>query len=176
MSRWHNWLGEDGQRLTILSVLPRVALDRSGLDSDTELSLREAIDELFRIAGEDGNAQVVLNVTGGADDDPEFTTEENVSLHDLAERLYGSFGPDGETASFLRILNPDDDPLGLPPTGPASPEDTDRSPLATLRRLREAVHRLFGGSVDEGVPPTVLSLLIAPSPAPKPDPPSEAAR
>jgi hypothetical protein len=107
MSRWHNILGENGQRLTILSVLPRVAPD---LESQVELSLREAIDELFRIAGEDGHARVVLDVRVHGDDEPQLTTEENLSLRELADRLYRSFGPDGDSVAVLRTLGPGDDP------------------------------------------------------------------
>ncbi len=173
MSTWHNRFGEDGQRLTILSLLPRVPLGHTHSAEDSELSLREAIDELFRIAGEDGNAQVVLNVTVDGGEEPDFTTEENVSLRDLAARLYGSFGADGETASFLRILSPDEDPLGEPGTlEPTGPEQTGRA-LAGLRRLRETVHHLFGGSVEDGVPPTVLSLLVDPNAATKGQPPHD---
>jgi hypothetical protein len=166
MSSWHNALGEDGQRLTILSVLPRASSNLTGAGQDAELSLREAIDELFRIAGEDGHAGVVLNVTVQGPDGPEFTTEENVSLRDLADRLYGSYGADGGSASYLRVLTPEDDPWGwFNEPEPASDEtDAGRSPLAALRRLREAVHRLYGGSVDQEVPPTVLSLLVGARP------------
>jgi hypothetical protein len=161
MSTWHNRLGEDGRRLTILSVLPRTP-GSAGDYSSQALSLRAAIDELFRIAGEDGRAGFVLNVTGDGVDGPQFTTEENVSLRDLADRLYGSYGPDGDTASYLRVLGPDDDPFGWLGSDESDVDDAGRSPLASLRRLREAVHRLFGGSVDQEVPPTVLSLLVGP--------------
>jgi hypothetical protein len=165
MARWHNALGEDGQRLTILSVLPRTNHDPKALELGREISLREAIDELFRIAGEDGHANVVLDVRTIGRDEPDFTTEQNVPLRELAERLYGSFGTDGESASVLRILSPGDDPFGgIGEKGSASDtEDAETGPLAALRRLREAVHRLFGGSVEQGPPPTVLSLLIEPS-------------
>ncbi len=165
MSRWHNILGEDGQRLTILSVLPRVPPDPTMRAFDGELSLREAIDELFRIAGEDGQARIVLDVSVRDDDEPQFTTEENLSLRELADRLYGSFGSDGRSSAVLRTLNPGDDPFGqVTASDPADPaDDPDRGPLAALRRLREAVHRLFGGSAEEETPPTVLSLLVDPT-------------
>ena len=163
MSRWHNILGEDGQRLTILSVLPRVTPDPA---TQVELSLREAIDELFRIAGEDGHARVVLDVSVRGDDEPQFTTEENLSMRELADRLYGSFGSEGDSAAVLRTLGPDDDPFGsFTASAPTDDEDGSGGPLAALRRLREAVHRLFGGSAEGGTPPTVLSLLVDPKSA-----------
>ena len=74
MAGWHNALGEDGQRLTILSVLPRSTPDAKAPELDRELSLREAIDEMFRIAGEDGHASVVLDVRPLGRDEPDFTT------------------------------------------------------------------------------------------------------
>jgi hypothetical protein len=163
MAKWHNALGEGGQRLTILSILSPAAPNPAALEFDRELSLREAIDEIFRLAGDDGKASVVLNVTTIGRDEPDFTTEQDVPLRELAERLYGSFGSDGASASVLRILRPGDDPFGGSADG--SPGDTDDSgggPLAAIRRLREAVHRLFGGSADQGFPPTVLSLLVGP--------------
>ena len=162
MATWHNALGEGGQRLTILSLLAPGMPDGEALARDRELSLRDAIDEIFRIAGEDGQASVVLDVTTFGLDGPDFTTEQNVSLKDLAERLYGSFGADGESASVLRILGPGDDPLGGWTSGEASDEadSSGSGPLAVIRRLREAVHHLFGGSAEAGVPPTVLSLLV----------------
>ena len=43
MSMWHNKLGEDGQRLTVLSLLPRSGLDRGPPESWGELSLDEAV-------------------------------------------------------------------------------------------------------------------------------------
>jgi hypothetical protein len=164
MARWHNALGEDGQRLTILSVLARGGAEPKALEFDRELSLRDAIDEIFRIAGEDGQASVVLNVTTVGRDEPDFTVEQNVSLRELADQLYGSFGSDGSALSQLRVLKPGDDPFGVTSNG-SSPdtEDEGSGPLAALRRFREAVYRLFGGSVEEETPPTILSLLVDPS-------------
>lgn len=165
MANWHNALGDDGQRLTILSILSRATPDAKAPEVNRELSLREAIDEIFRIAGEDGQASVVLDVTTIGRDEPDFTTQQNVPLRELADRLYGSFGSDGESASVLRILRPGDDPFGgLIANGSSTDsDDSAGGPLAAIRRFREAVHRLFGGSAEEGPPPTVLSLLVDPS-------------
>ncbi len=175
MSRWHNKLGEGGQRLTILSVLARVPLADTQQRSDAEVSLQQAIDELFRIAGEDGHARTVLDVRLQDGLEPEFTTEENLSVRELADRIYESYGADGQSTSVLRVLGPDDDPFAQ--FAPAEPSNTDpeRGPLAALRRLREAVHRLFGGSAEEGIPPTVLSLLVAAKPAAATQPPDTTA-
>lgn len=173
MTSWHKRLGEDGERLTILSVLPRVELSDAELLAARELPLREAIDELFRIAGDDEQAMVVVLRPSDAASGVAEPTVEQISLRDLADRLYGSFGHDGETPSRLRILGPDDDPLGaIDVTGDADgadgahadgavePDDADSGVLGALRRFREAVHRLFGGSAEQGAPPTVLSLLV----------------
>lgn len=74
MSSWHNKYGQHGQRLTILSVLPRAPLHQIGLALDSELSLGQAIDELFRIAGDDGHAWVLFDVcadrSAGSQDPP----------------------------------------------------------------------------------------------------------
>lgn len=165
MAGWHNALGEDGQCLTILSVLPRSTPDARVPDLDRELSLREAINEIFRIAGEDGHARVLLDVTTLGRDEPDFTTEQNVPLRELAERLYGTFGSDGKSASKLRILKPDDDPLSFVASGSTDTQEAESGPIAALRRLRDAVHRLFGSLAGEGPRPTILRLLVAPSPA-----------
>lgn len=166
MSRWHNKFGEGGQRLTILSVLPHESLEPAGPLPEVERSLREAIDEVFRIAGEDGYARMVLGLNVRQEDDFEFTAEENLSVRELADRLYGAFGAEGRSGAVLRVLGPNDDPLAkFGPFDAPNPDDSGRGPLAALRRFREAVHRLFGGSAEEGTPPTVLSLLVNPDDA-----------
>jgi hypothetical protein len=45
----------------------------------------------------------------------------------------------------------------------ASNNDSSSGPLDVLRRFREAVYRLFGGSAEEEVTPTVLALLVGPA-------------
>jgi hypothetical protein len=165
MSMWHNKLGEDGQRLTILSLLPRAGLDRAQPEVGGKFSLHQAVEEIFRIGGEDGRARAVLSVTVQNHGEPEFTSEENVALRDLADRLYGAFGPDGQIPTVLRLLGPDDELLAAPDGGDPG-ENGGRlgeGALGALRRFREAVHRLFGGSAEQGVPPTVLSLLVGPN-------------
>lgn len=162
MSSWHNRLGENGQRLTILSVLPRDPSVDEALRAANELSLRQAIDELFRIAGEDGRADVLMLSASEGADHLDTVIEEQISLRDLADRLYAAFGEDGLARSALRVLGPDDDPLALLGMSEESSADDDKDsgPLAAIRRFREAVYRLFGGSAEQGVPPTVLSLLV----------------
>lgn len=160
MPTWHNRLGEGGQRLTILSLLPRAGLASGTREPSGALSLREAVEEIFRIGGEDGEARAVLSVTVQGEGETEFTTEENVTLRELAARLYGTFGVDGEAPSFLEVLSPDDDLLDG--AGGTGADGGGEGPLGALRRLREAVYRMFGGSAEEGIRPTVLSLLVGP--------------
>jgi hypothetical protein len=164
MASWHNSLGENGQRLTILSVLPRVQLSDGNVGAD-EMSLREAVDELFRIAGEDGQAQVLMLTTSGEGQEYAVSVEEQISLKDLADQLYESFGRDGRSRSKLQILSANDDPLlGLARADVVGGNDGESNgPFAALRRFRESFHRLFGGSAEQGIPPTVLSLLVDPS-------------
>jgi hypothetical protein len=146
MSRWHNKLGEGGQRLTILSVFPGASLG---------------------IAGEGGNLRTVLALRVHEEDEVEFTAEENLPVHELADRLYETFGADGQSVSVLRVLRPGDDPLVKFALSerPDTDQDASRGPVAALLRFREAVHRLFGGSAEQGTPPTVLSLLVNPTDA-----------
>ena len=167
MSKWHNKFGEGGQRLTILSLLPGASPEQTGQPSEVELSLREAIDELIRVAGEGGNLRTVLGLSVRENEELEFTAEENLPVQELADRLYAAFGADGQSGAVLRVLGPGDDPLvKFDLSAPPNPDqDSSRGPLAALRRFREAVHRLFGGSADAGVPPTVLSLLVNPTDA-----------
>jgi hypothetical protein len=159
MSSWHNKFGENGQRLTILSLLSPTPDGLGALQHDGEISLREAIDEIFRLGGQDGEARLVLEVTGQNGDGPDFSVQENVSLRELADRLYGSYGADGDRASVLRLVQPGDELLGEW----ASSGDDDPNGLSPLRRFREAIHRLFGGSAEQGVPPTVVGLLVGPT-------------
>jgi hypothetical protein len=170
MGRWHNILGENGQRLTILSLLAHPGGEPPGALPTGELTLQQAVDEIFRLAGDDGEAQVVLSVTD--ENDGSFLSEEHVPLQDLVDRLYAAYGDDDE--AVLRFLGPGDDPLSDGRPGDHDEvgdpdDDLGIGPLATLRRLRETVHQLFGGSAEEGVPPTVLSLLVGPK---RPDPPA----
>ncbi len=166
MSTWHNKFGENGQRLTILSLLSPMPADAKPLELGGEISLREAIDEIFRLGGKDGEALFVLDVTGKDGDGPDFSVQEHVSLRELAERLYGSYGAEGERASVLRLVQPGDDVFDGWESGtddePGEGSDSQDSP-SRLQRFREAVHRLFGGSADQGVPPTVVGLLVGPT-------------
>ncbi len=183
MPSWHNRFGENGQRLTILSLLARADPDASDPAPGGDLSLDQALQALYRIAGEDAAAGVLLSVTIRGDEGAEFTSQENVPLRELATQLYATFGPEGKAPTVLRVLGPDDDPfdVGAAPDAEVAEETSDAGPvratvdsaldtahdtadaaLSPLRRLREAVHQLFGGSAEEGIPPTVLSLLVAP--------------
>jgi hypothetical protein len=69
----------------------------------------------------------------------------------------------------LRRLSPDDglfaSAVESGTGGSESSDGTLRRLLASLRRLREAVFRMFGGSAEADQPPTVLSLLVGPKQA-----------
>ena len=73
------------------------------------MSLQEAVDEIFRICGEDGEARSVLTFAHGQESDPQFTSEENIALRDLALRLYESFGVGPQSrrpwASLTSMMN-----------------------------------------------------------------------
>jgi hypothetical protein len=141
------------------------------------MPLSRAVDELLRLGGEDGRAEVVLSVTTDSDG-PDFTSEEHVALREVARRLYHRFGEDGEVLTELSLLGPADDPLdwarmdadgaGPPASGNAGGVDGrpagGHHPIEALHRFRQAVYRLFGGSVTDGVPPTVLGLLVGDDP------------
>jgi hypothetical protein len=164
-----NALGENGQRLTILSVLPRTDGVSALPDAASTMSLQEAVDEIFRICGEDGEARSVLTFAHGQESDPQFTSEENIALRDLALRLYESFGDGATVSTTLGVLDPNDELFGtaeeagsLTSGSDNSHDDSSSGPLDALRRFREAVYRLFGGSVEEEVTPTVLALLVGP--------------
>jgi hypothetical protein len=173
-----NAFGESGQRLTVLSVLPTTGGTTALPGAASTMSLQEAVDEIFRICGEDGEARAVLTFGLEHESDPEFTSEENISLKDLAQRLYQSFGEGATISTTLGVINPDDDLFGAAEVVvshvPGSDDAADVSgsgPFDALRRFREAVYRLFGGSVEEEVTPTVLALLVGPARTPDgPDP------
>ncbi|HXA30765.1 MAG TPA: hypothetical protein VNV87_00800 [Acidimicrobiales bacterium] len=146
------------------------------------MSLQEAVDEIFRLCGEDGEAQAVLTFASEQESDPQFTSEEHIALKDLAARLYQSCGEGATVSTTLGVINPNDELFG-PAEGAGSTtagsddssDDSSSGPLDVLRRFREAVYRLFGGSVEEEVTPTVLALLVGPTRAAG-SPDSEAAQ
>jgi hypothetical protein len=165
-----NAFGESGQRLTVLSVLPKTGGATPLPDAASTMSLQEAVDEIFRICGEDGEARAVLTFAQENESGPEFTSEEHIALKDLAHRLYESFGEGATISTTLGVINTDNDlfgaadAVGSPPSGSdGSDDDSGSGPLDALRRFREAVFRLFGGSVEEEVTPTVLALLVGPA-------------
>jgi hypothetical protein len=134
------------------------------------MSLQEAVDEIFRLCGEDGEARSVLTFASEQESDPQFTSEEHIALKDLAARLYLSCGEGVTVSTTLGVINPNDELFGSaegagsPTAGPDdSNDDSSSGPLDVLRRFREAVYRLFGGSVEEEVTPTVLALLVGPA-------------
>jgi hypothetical protein len=143
------------------------------------MPLSRAVDELLRLGGEDGQAEVVLSVTTEGDG-ADFTSEEHVALREVARRLYHRFGEDGEVLTELSLLGPADDPLdwagmdddGAEPAVTGHAERVDgrpaggHHPIEAIHRFRQAVYRLFGGSVTDGIPPTVLGLLVGDDPAP----------
>jgi hypothetical protein len=51
MTGWHNKFGEEGQRLTILSVLPRTPSPQPQQPTGAERTRDWAIDELFEVIG-----------------------------------------------------------------------------------------------------------------------------
>jgi hypothetical protein len=165
-----NAMGERGQRLTVLSVLPKVGANSDLPGGASTMSLQEAVDEIFRLCGEDGEARSVLTFASEQESDPQFTSEEHIALKDLAARLYQSCGEGATVSTILGVINSNDDLFG-PTEGAGSPPagsndsdgDSSSGPLDVLRRFREAVYRLFGGSVEEEVTPTVLALLVGPA-------------
>ena len=152
----HNILGEDGEVLTILSLLQPA---ETAADKPLgEMSLQEAIQRIYDIAGDEGRAQLVLSLRrtlGDAATDA-FTSDEDVTVADLSGELLEL--ADADSRVVLRRLTVADQP--------ADDEiETDEDSAGggfrdALHRFIAALRHLFNIAGEDGQQLTILSLLV----------------
>lgn len=163
----HNILGEDGEQLTILSLLkpPDSPAAETPLG---EMTLQEAIQRIYDIAGDEGRAQLVLSLrrTFGDAATDAFTTDQDVTVAALSSELLQLAGQD--TPVVLRRLTVDDEP------DDDGSEDQGADPTGgfrdALHRFVQALRNLFNAAGDDGEQLTILSLLVRQPPASEGDP------
>ncbi len=162
----HNILGDDGEVLTILSLLQ--APDRPDGAADKplgDMTLQEAIQRIYDIAGQEGRAQLVLSLRrslGDASTDA-FTTDQDVDVADLSAELLQLAGQDANAPVVLRRMTvadePDDD--GSEDQG----DDGTGGFRDALHRFVQALRSLFNAAGEDGEQLTILSLLVRQPPA-----------
>jgi hypothetical protein len=98
MKRWHNILGEGGERLTILSLLPRV--DAPPPADPVAVPLHELAARLGEMTSDDVVA--VLTVTGGA-----VVSSDEETIAALTDQLGALASGDGSMVAEIRVLGAD---------------------------------------------------------------------
>jgi hypothetical protein len=167
----HNKLGENGQALTVLSLLhgPPLAGPESG---DISGSLRDVSQRLRDLAGGDEtelvNMYSVYPNDGGS---LEFLALELVPLGQAIQRINQLNGGRDDAPTVLSVVDQSDqDSDDGAPDGPADgvggvdgADGPHRAGSQALTRLREAIRGLFNRAGENGQPLTVLSLLSEPT-------------
>jgi hypothetical protein len=134
---FHNILGERGQRLTILSLLPSVT---AGAGEVEEVPVGELPGRIYQIAGGDGGdilASVTIGETG------EVTTSDRQALHSLVDELVDIAEREGAERAEIHYLVSEDDA-----------EDGDGSTAA------EAVERLLAAARSSDQSVAVLGVVL----------------
>ncbi len=162
----HNILGEDGEVLTIVSLLKPPEASRLAEKPLGEMTLQEAIERIYEIAGEDGRANLVLSLRRAFDDPASdaFTSDEDVAVADLSTELYRSVNDKRDARVVLRKLTVADEPE----MGDEDDDDGEGGPgpiREAIHGFIEALRRLFNIAGEEGAPLTILSLLVRQQPA-----------
>jgi hypothetical protein len=153
----HNRLGENGEALTVLSLLEGPPF--VGSRDDVSGRLSDVSERLRQMAG--GNDTELVNMysvypgTGGA---LEFLALELVPLRQAIQRLNEINGRSGDVETVLSFLD-----------APDEAEDSDGPPSGAITRLRDAMRGLFNRAGENGQPLTVLSLLSQPADGHTPD-------
>ena len=156
---WRNIFGEDGQMLTVLSLLGPDE-HRRWSDATGEMTVAEAARRISELAGEDGRADVVLSIRRQVDPDGEvFRRYENVALADVGERLLAEAGDPGATVVLDRLSAADEERFEV--SVGSEPDEHAPGPLHdAVHRFVEALRHLFNIAGEDGEPLTVLSLLV----------------
>ncbi len=103
MRSLHNILGEHGQRLTILSLLP--AVNEGGPEQVEECAVGDLPGRIYQIAGGD-QVDILAAVTLGQGG--EVTVSDRQALHAVVDQLVRTAEADGAQRAEIHYLGPDD--------------------------------------------------------------------
>jgi hypothetical protein len=161
----HNRLGENGQALTVLSLLQGPALVGAESD-DISGSLRDVSQRLRDLAGGDETELVsmysVYQNDGGS---LEFLALELVPLNPALQRISQLNGGSEDAPTVLSVVE-QSDASSEDQNGDGGAEGASRPVSQAMTRLREAIQGLFNRAGENGQPLTVLSLLSQPTKGP----------
>jgi hypothetical protein len=148
----HNKLGENGQALTVLSLLEGPAY--AGSREDISGSLHDVAERLRAMAGgNDAELVSMYSVYPNEGGSLEFLALELVPLRQAIQRINQINGAGGDdAATVLSVVDGSDDGLD-------EPEETVSQPFS---HLRDALRNLFNRAGENGQSLTVLSLLSQP--------------
>jgi hypothetical protein len=153
--RLHKRLGENGESLTILSLLGHPA----GISADEEIEgdLGTVSERLRFLAGNDTELVNMYSVYPNDKGSLEFLSLELVPLGQAIERMREIPGNQNGRRTVLSVLDPSDDE-----------DDADVGDVSggAFAHLRDTLRGLFNRAGENGQPLTLLSLLSAP---PEPD-------
>jgi hypothetical protein len=157
-------LGEDGEMLTILSLLGPPPADAPQQELG-EMSLQDAVARIYEIAGPTKRAGLVLSLRR-AFHDPDtdaFTSEEDVPVQDVSDRLRTLVGDRANAMVVLNRLSVEDEARFQAPDEQGE-EDEDEGGTGPIReawhRFLEALRHLFNIAGEDGQPLTILSILV----------------
>jgi hypothetical protein len=143
---FHNILGEHGQRLTILSLLP--SLKREGAEEVEECPVEELPGRMYQIAGGE-EADILAAVTLGKAGD--VTVSDHQELRALVDQLVHSAEAEGAQRAEIHFIDADD--IG---------RDDDGSALAASVKQMLVDARASGQTV------AVLGVVLRADPEPAP--------
>jgi hypothetical protein len=163
----HNKLGENGQALTVLSLLE--GPEFAGSKEELSGSLSDVSQRLRELAGGDETELVSMySVYPNDGGSLEFLALELVPLRLAIQRIneINGRGRGEQARTVLRVIDGNDDD-GL---DQAEDElDSDGPVSQAVTRLRDAMRGLFNRAGENGQPLTVLSLLSEPDQPPLPE-------
>jgi hypothetical protein len=154
----HNRLGENGQALTVLSLLE--GPEFAGPREDVSGSLSEVSERLREMAGgTDTELVSMYSVYPNESGTLEFMALERVPLAQALARINEINGQGrGGGHTLLQVVDGADDDADDSPDDGSADGPTNQA----LSRLRDALRGLFNRAGENGRPLTVLSLLSEP--------------
>ncbi len=149
----HNKLGENGQALTVLSLLEGPPYAGS---EDIAGSLRDVSQRLRDIAGGDESELVSMySVYPNQEGSLEFLALELVPLRQAIQRINQINGGSEDAPTVMRVIDRSDELEDAEGDGDGHDGQADRA----VTRLRDTMRGLFNRAGEHGQALTVLSLL-----------------
>ena len=159
-----NILGEDGEALTVLSLLegPKKG---AAAPPQGEMSLEQATERIAASAGEDARVVTVLSLCRESrdPDGDAFWSEHDVPVREACDLLRRQVGHGANPTVVLEWLSAEDQ-RRLEQQA-AAPDDGPGPVREAVQRFVEALRRLFNAAGEDGQPLTILSLLVRQEPS-----------